>query len=125
MVIPSFADNFKKEFDQLLAAPGQLTERVLIPKFVDFIEETGTFILDERLPLKRPDWTYDEPPPAPVSAPRTRTPADADRAPIAVRLAPDVVAELMARAEREGRPVETVVNEALRRWIAEDQRSRR
>ncbi|HZF48055.1 MAG TPA: NADH-ubiquinone oxidoreductase-F iron-sulfur binding region domain-containing protein [Polyangiaceae bacterium] len=120
VVIPSFADRFKEEFDEQIANPGAATEPVLIPKFVDFIEETGTFVLDERLPRKRPDWTYDEPvaeATAP-SIPRTRpAPADLDRAPVAVRLSPDLVAALTAEAERSGQPIDKVVNEALRTWL--------
>jgi hypothetical protein len=49
---------------------------VLIPKFVDFIEETGTFVIDERLPRKRPDWTYEEPEAAVPSIPRTSPPRE-------------------------------------------------
>lgn len=118
VVIPSFAERFHAEFDKQLAQPAAPTEPVLIPKFIDFIEETGTFILDERLPRKRPDWTYEEPvsEPAP-SLPRTSTPRDADRAPVAVRLSPDLVAALSAEAERSGQPLDKVVNEVLRDWL--------
>jgi NADH:ubiquinone oxidoreductase subunit F (NADH-binding) len=121
IVIPSFADRFKEEFDAQLASPGAATEPVRIPKFVDFIEETGTFILDERLPRKRPDWTYEEPEEVP-SLPRTRSPADIDRAPVAVRLSPDLIAALTAEAERSGQPIDKVVNEALRTWLKGIQR---
>ena len=122
IVIPSFADRFKEEFDAQLASPGAPTEPVLIPKFVDFIEETGTFVIDERLPRKRPDWTYEEPEAAVPSIPRTRPPADADRAPVAVRLSPDLVAALTAEAEKSGQPLDKVVNEALRTWLQGGQR---
>jgi hypothetical protein len=118
VVIPSFAERFRDEFDKQLANPAAPTEPVLIPKFVDFIEETGTFILDERLPRKRPDWTYEEPVSEPVpSLPRTSTPRDADRAPVVVRLSPELVAALTAEAERAGQPVDKVVNEVLRAWL--------
>ncbi|MCK6586648.1 MAG: SLBB domain-containing protein [Polyangiaceae bacterium] len=117
IVIPSFADQFKDEFDAQLASPGAPTEPVQIPKFIDFIEETGTFVLDERQARKRPDWTYEEPEAAVPSVPRTRPPADLDRAPVAVRLSPDVVAALTAQAEKTGQPLDKVVNEALRAWL--------
>ncbi|HLM71968.1 MAG TPA: hypothetical protein VK459_04745, partial [Polyangiaceae bacterium] len=120
--IPSFADRFKEEFDAQLASPGAATEPVLIPKFVDFIEETGTFVIDERLPRKRPDWTYEEPEAAVPSIPRTSPPRDADRAPVAVRLSPDVVAALTAEAEKNGLPLDKVVNDALRTWLKGIQR---
>jgi NADH:ubiquinone oxidoreductase subunit F (NADH-binding) len=115
VVIPSFADRFKEEFDRQLVSPQPVTEPVLIPKFVDFIEETGTFVLDERLPRKRPDWTYEEPAPEP-SVPRTRKPVD-EHAHVAVRLSPDLAAALSAEAERTGRPIDIVANEALRSWL--------
>lgn len=125
IVIPSLADRFKEEFDAQLANAGAPVEPVLIPKFIDFIEETGTFVLDERLPRKRPDWTYEEPEAAEAAAPsipRIRPPADLDRAPVAVRLSPDVVAALTAEAERNGQPLDKVVNEALRAWLKGIQR---
>lgn len=31
---------------------------MLIPKFLDYDEEQGRFVYDERYRLKQPNWTY-------------------------------------------------------------------
>lgn len=35
-----------------------LGPRPAVPKIVDFDEEAGDFLVDERYRHKRPDWTY-------------------------------------------------------------------
>lgn len=111
IVIPSIYDSFRHEFEAQLRDPAQLTGHVLLPKIVDFIEETGTFVLDERLRRKRPDWTYEEPEPA-VRMPRTRSPLD--NATLSVRLHPDVSAAVADKSDRTGIPADVIVNEILR-----------
>jgi predicted transcriptional regulator len=40
---------------------------------------------------------------------------------VAVRLSPDLLAALSAEAERSGRPLDAVVNDALRGWLKSKQ----
>ncbi|HZO14072.1 MAG TPA: NADH-ubiquinone oxidoreductase-F iron-sulfur binding region domain-containing protein [Polyangiaceae bacterium] len=111
ILIPSLIENFADE----LAGPHG--EPILLPKIVDFSEEG--FRYDELTPLKTPDWTYLEPP-LPVAPPPARPaerPHDADHAPVVVRLAPDVAAAFEDSAIVAGRPLDQVVNEALREWL--------
>jgi NADH-quinone oxidoreductase subunit F len=49
-----FGDEFAEHFDRGCPRPRDLP----IPKILDFDEETGTFLYDERYGLKQPDWTY-------------------------------------------------------------------
>jgi NADH-quinone oxidoreductase subunit F len=49
-----FGHEFAEHFDRGCPRPRDLP----IPKILDFDEETGTFLYDERYRLKQPDWTY-------------------------------------------------------------------
>ncbi len=111
VLIPSIYDRFKDEFDAILSQPSHSSEPVLIPKIIDFIEETNSFILDERLPRKKPDWTYEES----EALPRTRTPSDG--ATLSVRLSADVSAAIAAESDATGKSADAIVNEALRGWL--------
>ena len=49
--------------------------------------------------------------------PPAERPHDAERAPVVVRLAPDLAAAFEDSAVVAGRPLDHVVNEALREWL--------
>jgi NADH:ubiquinone oxidoreductase subunit F (NADH-binding) len=49
-----FGHEFAEHFDRGCPRPRDLP----LPKILDFDEETGTFLYDERYRLKQPDWTY-------------------------------------------------------------------
>jgi NADH:ubiquinone oxidoreductase subunit F (NADH-binding) len=131
-LIPSLMDRFGAEFRAQLADPGGAPPAWLIPKMVDFDENTHEFSFDEAQPRKRPNWTYEPAPPPVAEPPRARaTPAPAmtetaakraplaaPATPIAVRLMPDV-RERLARAVEDPGQIDAVVNAALRDWLTE------
>jgi NADH-quinone oxidoreductase subunit F len=49
-----FAPEFAEHFGRKCPRPRELP----VPKIVDFDEDAGDFVYDERYRLKRPDWTY-------------------------------------------------------------------
>ncbi|MCC6556110.1 MAG: SLBB domain-containing protein [Polyangiaceae bacterium] len=136
ILIPSLLSRFSAEVAAQLADPARPSAPYLIPKIVDFDEQTRTFLYDLDQPRKRPNWTYEEPPPppsaglaadAPASLPprairpvsmRPASPGRPAGPPAAVLLASDVRDALAAVAEARGESVERVANEALRAWLA-------
>jgi NADH-quinone oxidoreductase subunit F len=58
--IQVFGSEFAEHFGRGCVRPRDLP----LPKIVDFDEDAGDFVYDERYRLKRPDWTYAEEPPA-------------------------------------------------------------
>ena len=59
----SFVVKFVDELAEHIASGGCPRPRsIMVPKIIDFDEETGTFTYDEKLLRKRPDWTYAEEP---------------------------------------------------------------
>jgi hypothetical protein len=49
-----FGHEFAEHFGRGCPRPRDLP----VPKILDFDEEAGTFLYDERYRLKQPDWTY-------------------------------------------------------------------
>ncbi len=49
-----FGSEFAEHFGRGCPLPRELP----IPKLVDFDEQQGHFVYDQRYRLKRPDWTY-------------------------------------------------------------------
>jgi NADH-quinone oxidoreductase subunit F len=127
ILIPSLMSRFAHEFEQVADDPQLVTQRVPLPKFVDYDPATHRFALDERQPRKRPDWTYEPAPsatrtplpsrppvrvPSPVAVPR-----DVKHTHIGVRITPELAKELTRRAEELGLPVDTLVDRALRQFL--------
>ena len=117
-VIPALLTRYGAEFEALLERPTGSSEPFLIPKLVDFDEQTGTFQYDLAQPRKRPDWTYDEPDAeARVSRARVPSPGVPAPGPVSLRLAPDVRDRLAELARERGEDAERLANEALRTWL--------
>lgn len=114
ILIPSLYEGFKPEFDALVHLSAPLSEPVLVPKMIDFIEETNAFVMDERVQRKRPDWSYDEPEPF-ISPPRTKAPTDG--ATLSVRLSAEISAAITDECDRSGKSADAIVNEALKIWL--------
>jgi NADH:ubiquinone oxidoreductase subunit F (NADH-binding) len=119
IVIPSLLARFKEEFDAQLRAPELEVTPVKPPKLVDFDEATATFTYDEHQPYKKPDWTFEEPPPAaaPRPAPTAQPAAQAGGA-LAVVLKPDVARALAERAHAKDVALDRLIDQALRDWLA-------
>jgi NADH:ubiquinone oxidoreductase subunit F (NADH-binding) len=118
VVISSLMRAFRDDFDVQLHRPEAPSDKVPIPKIVDFDPEGPTFTYDGDQARKTPDWTYEEPePPVSLGKPAPR-PLDADHAPMVVRLSPDIAVVFEDKALEAGRSIDAVVNEALREWLA-------
>ena len=116
ILLQSLATRFKAEFDLQAAKPGARAPKWVLPKIVDFDEESRTFIYDSRQAMKNPDWTYLEPKKTTarflVSTPAAEPDGDA-----ALRLPPDLYEALRQLAEAKGIGVERQAEEALRHWL--------
>lgn len=64
LLVQSAIQLFGGEFREHLGRPCPSSRDLPLPKLVDFDEEAGRFVYDDRYRLKRPDWT--------VASPRTR-----------------------------------------------------
>jgi NADH:ubiquinone oxidoreductase subunit F (NADH-binding) len=118
-LIPSLWAAFADDFQRQLQRPAEAPAPVLITKLVDHDPRGQIFTIDERQAHKKPDWTYAAPPtPAVKPARPAAAPRDLHQAPVAVRLAPDVLEALVARGSTAGRSLDREVNEALRAWLA-------
>jgi NADH:ubiquinone oxidoreductase subunit F (NADH-binding) len=62
VLIQSMVRIFVGEFAAHLEVGCPLPGETVLPKLVDFNEETGEFTLDAHYALKRPDWTYEDDP---------------------------------------------------------------
>ena len=108
ILIPALMKRFAADFQAQLADPGRASEIFPIPLLIDYDEERGVFVYDERWVNKRPDWSFEE---EPVGTPlETVPPAEA----LAVHLKPDLATALLERARKDDRPLDTVVDEILR-----------
>ena len=58
LIIESFLNRFSDEFRSHFHSTCHLERKLVIPKLVDYDEETRTFISDEHQLLKQPDWSY-------------------------------------------------------------------
>ncbi len=115
-VLPSLMTRFKAEFDHLVAHPGALPAKYVLPKIMDFVEEGRTFIYDLRQGHKNPDWTFMEPKKT-TARYLVATPAPESEGDVGVRLAPEVHESLRTLAEAKGIDLDRQVNEALRQWL--------
>jgi NADH-quinone oxidoreductase subunit F len=62
LIVQSAVQVFGQEFAEHFGRGCPRPRDLPVPKIVDFDEEDGDFVYDERYHLKRPDWTYaDEP----------------------------------------------------------------
>ena len=61
ILIPSLLKRYTHEFEQLIQNIAPPSERIMVPKIIDFDEKSRTFLFDSRQALKSPEWTYDEP----------------------------------------------------------------
>jgi NADH-quinone oxidoreductase subunit F len=115
-LLPGLVARFKPEFDLQAAKPGARGPKWSLPKFIDFDEDSRTFILDSRQAMKNPDWTYLEPKKTTarflVSAPAAEPEGEA-----ALRLPPDLYESMRHLAETKGIDVDRQVEEALRQWL--------
>lgn len=66
--IQVFGAQFKEHLGRACPRPRDLP----VPKFLDFDEEAGRFVYDERYRLKQPDWTYARGRPAKLAIARGR-----------------------------------------------------
>ena len=108
ILIPALMKRFAADFQAQLADPGRASEIFPIPLLIDYDEERGVFVYDERWVNKRPDWSFGE---EPVGKPlETVPPTEA----LAVHLKPDLATALLERAREDDRPLDTVVDEILR-----------
>jgi NADH-quinone oxidoreductase subunit F len=62
LIAQSAVQVFGPEFVEHFGAGCPRPRDIPVPKILDFDEEAGEFVLDERYRRKRPDWTYDEEP---------------------------------------------------------------
>lgn len=60
LLVQSALQQFAEEFGDHLGRACPSDRDLPPPKIVDFDEESGEFLLDERYRLKQPDWTYAE-----------------------------------------------------------------
>jgi NADH:ubiquinone oxidoreductase subunit F (NADH-binding) len=58
LLVQSAIQKFGDEFRAHLGRPCPRPRELPFPKIVDFDEEAGRFIYDDRYRLKRPDWTF-------------------------------------------------------------------
>ncbi len=132
ILVPSLVRRFAAEFEVQVADPTIAPPPWLVPRIVDLDEATSTFSYDERGPRKRPNWTYEDAPAAPIDAadaadapappaPPPIKPAKpaAPESPVrstTVHLARDV-REGLARVVADESEIDGVVNEALRAWL--------
>lgn len=58
LLVRSSIRAFEGEFREHLGRSCPRPRELPLPKLVDFDEEGGRFIYDERYRLKRPDWTF-------------------------------------------------------------------
>jgi NADH-quinone oxidoreductase subunit F len=58
LLVQSAIHAFEVEFLEHLGGPCPRPRALPLPKLVDFDEEGGGFVYDERYRLKRPDWTF-------------------------------------------------------------------
>lgn len=112
IVLPALIERFRDEFEAELHVTGARKPRYAVPKLLDFDEERGVFLVDDSQARKRPDWTYDDEPP--TSLPRLSA---RQRVPDAVRLAPDVRERLATLPLADGKSLERLVNDAVRRYL--------
>lgn len=126
VVIDALMKRFDPEFQAQMRDASRSPPRWVVPKIVDFVEETRTFVYDEMQTRKRPNWTYaPEAPPVekvPLSAPTKTKPAN-PAPPIlpplvssSVRLMADVRAEL-GKHVRDDAELDKLVNDAVREWL--------
>jgi hypothetical protein len=59
-LIASLLKNFPGEFRSLLKKTAKPPAPWPIPKMVDYDPKKKSFSLDEKQPLKQPDWTFEE-----------------------------------------------------------------
>jgi hypothetical protein len=115
-LLPGLVARFRPEFDLLAAKPGPRGAKWVLPKIVDFDEESRTFIYDSRQAQKNPDWTYLEPKKTTarflVSAPAAEPEGEA-----ALRLPPDLFETMRGLAEAKGIDVDRQIEESLRQWL--------
>lgn len=117
IVIPSLLSKFRPEFEAQLANPTESSPAFLVPKMIDFDEETRTFLYDLVQPRKRPDWTYEEPEPTPLgSRSKASSPGTPAPEPVHVRLSQDVRERIAAWAEHLGEDAHRMANRMLRAW---------
>ena len=118
VLIPNLLETFGADFDALLRQPGRQADPVPIPKLNDYDPSAHTFTLDADQERKQPDWTFGAPHPQARRPSRpAEQPRDVDRAPTVVRLRPDVVDAVRARASAASSSVDEVVDAALRAWL--------
>lgn len=121
ILVPALMERFQPEYDQQIESPEEPTAIYAVPAMVDYDPATKHFTLDETLPRKRPDWTYDT-----VERPigervtlrekkkaSARTPAST----VGVRLAPDVLDELRRQAGDDAADLDRRVNALLRKQL--------
>jgi NADH-quinone oxidoreductase subunit F len=58
LLVQSAIRAFEAEFEEHLGRPCPRPRDLPLSKLLDFDEEGGRFVYDERYPLKRPDWTF-------------------------------------------------------------------
>jgi NADH-quinone oxidoreductase subunit F len=60
LLIQSAIQLFGREFAEHFGHGCPLPREIDVPKFVDFDDRSGRFVLDERYRRKQPDWTYED-----------------------------------------------------------------
>ncbi len=114
-VVPSLISRFRGEFEARYREPMAPTEAVAVPLYVDFVEATRTFVIDDSFSRKRPDWTYAEPVPRERGGVEARPESLSDA--LGVRVAPDLAEALRKQAEREGLDLDRLVDRLLRERV--------
>ena len=118
IVIPSLLAKYRAEFEGQLADPAGSPSPYLVPKMVDFDEETRTFRYDLAQARKRPDWSFEEADsPRGSSNAKHVSPGATLPEPASLRLTPEVHERLAAWAEQHGEDVNLVANRVLRDWL--------
>ncbi len=115
VIVPSLLNRFRQEAVSLLSGERAPAGPYQLPKIVDFDEETRVFSYDERQARKNPDWTFEDD--AVASLPRPSNPRGLHGPPLGIRLTPEVSHRLTLIARREGRDLDKLANEVLRRWL--------
>ena len=113
ILIPSFINRFRREFEQQLTSKVNKTKTIPVPILKDFDEKTRTFTYDLDFQRKNSDWTYKEEMSS-LKRKKSVKPARQSSGHFGVRLAPDVMDLVLRHTKKSKGELDEVVNQLLR-----------